>query len=150
MKLFRTIGVLALTLASVACSPYTLKGRVIEGDTSYVSVVDETDPRLNDRGLEGVRLHLQMDPGKLSRKSLTRQTTGIDGAFELPVSEFGAGFMEYDVGLFARRAGYSPADGSFRLPPKSKRILIVMNRGRDFDQGETLEGDWHQMRMYGD
>ena len=147
MRPLLTAALLACSLLT-ACS-YSLKGRVIEGETSYVTVVDASDPRLNDPGLSGVRLHLQMDPGRLQRETLARDTSAFEGEFELPVDEIGAGFMQYDVGLFARRAGYSPAEGSFRLPPKSKRILIVMARGQDYDQGESFEEDWYNLRQYG-
>jgi hypothetical protein len=145
-----TLRLLALVVIAAMCGAcsYSLKGRVIEGEASYVAVVDETDPRLNDRGLSGVRLHLQMDPGKLSRETLHRDVSSGEGTFELPVDEIGAGFMDYDVGLFARRAGYTPAEGSFRLPPKSKRILIVLARGQDYDQGEAFDNDWHDLERF--
>jgi len=148
MTTLRLIALAVISLFSASCT-YTLHGRVIEGDSSYVAIVDKTDPRLNERGIEGVRLHLQMDPGKLSRETLTRDVSSLDGAFALPVKEFGAGIMEYDVGVFARRAGFSPAEGSFRLPPGNKRVIIVLTRGQDYDQGESLEEDWHELRKYG-
>ncbi len=148
MRFLTTTLLLATAILSSACT-YTLKGRVVEGDTSYIAVVDSTDPRLNDHGMTGVRLHLQLDPGRMSRKTITRDVSDSDGAFELPVTEVGAGFLEYDVGLFARRAGYSPAETSFRLPPSSKRILIVMARGQDYDQGESLDEDWYDLKKFG-
>ena len=147
MPITRTIVMLVLSVCSTACT-YTLRGRVIEGDTSYVAVVDKSDPRLNENGIEGVRLHVQLDPGKLNRKTVCREVSSMDGAFALPVDEIGAGVLEYDVGVFARRAGYSPAEGSFRLPPSGKRIIIVLMRGRDYDQGESLEDEWSDLRMF--
>jgi len=143
-----SIALVLFSLCSTACT-YKLHGRVIQGDTSYIAVVDKSDPRLNEHGIEGVRLHVQLDPGKLNRKTVCREVSSTDGAFTLPVDEIGAGFLEYDVGVFARRSGFSPAEGSFRLPPGNKRVIIVMTRGEDYDQGETLEEDWSDLRKYG-
>ena len=118
---------------------YVLRGRVIQSEISFVTVVDASDPRLNDdtvEGIPGVSLHLQMDPGKINRETITREISGPDGGFALHVSNFGAGWMEYDVGLYARKPGQTPAQHFFRLPPDSKRILIMMAPGRDQDLGE--------------
>lgn len=121
---------------------YVLRGRVIESENSFISVVDPSDPRLSTddvQGIPGVALHLQMDPGKLNRETITRDVSGPDGEFALHVDRFGAGWMEYDVGLFARKPGFTPAQHFFRLPPDSKRIIIMMARGHDHDLGETRD-----------
>ena len=38
--------------------------------------------------------------------------------------------MIYDVGVYASKPGYTDAEGFFRLPGSSKRVLIVMTQGR--------------------
>jgi hypothetical protein len=138
----RTLLALSLLLASFigACSDgYVLRGRVIESDTSFIAIVDPADPRLTRPGVPSAQLHLQMDPARANRETITRQVSGLDGEIALRVDRFGAGWMEYDVGLFARKPGFTPAQHFFRLPPKGKRILIMMAPGRDHDLGEERD-----------
>lgn len=146
----KTLLAVALALPLAGCSGYTLTGRVVEGDASWVAVVSPDDPALTDaRGVGGVRLHLQLDPGRLSRETLAETTSAPDGSFTLEVDRFGAGLLEYDVGLFARRAGYAPTDGlAFRLPPDSKALLVMMSPGADRDTGErpSYEADLDRYR----
>jgi hypothetical protein len=121
----------AALLLLTACSPHTISGRVVRGDVSYVSVVDKDDPRLSEPGLPGVLLRLDLDPGRLSSKSLAQETSGTDGEFTLPVDEPGAGLIDLEVGLLARRKGFQSAEGVFKVPKGSKRVLIVMSPGVD-------------------
>jgi hypothetical protein len=144
----------ALLAVSIAgCGEgYMLRGRVIRSETSYVALVDPSDPRLDDdtvQGIPGVTLHLQMDPGKLNRETITRDVSAPDGSFALRVPNFGAGWMEYDVGLFARKPGLTPAQHFFRLPPDSKRVIIMMAPGHDQSLGEDLDmgqDDYNRLR----
>ena len=122
------LATLALCLLTGCGEGYVLRGRVIESTVSYVEIVDPADPRLS-----------QPDPAKLNRETITRDISGPDGQVALRVDRFGAGFLEYDVGLFARKPGYTPAQHYFRLPADSKRVLIMMAPGRDRDLGETPE-----------
>lgn len=114
-----------------ACGPYTIKGRVVQGDTSYVSVVEQGDSRLGASPVAGAQVRLRMDPGKLNRKTLAQEVSDGNGDFTLPVDEFGAGILEFDLGLVARRKGFVSAEGFFRLPPGSRRVLIVLAPGQD-------------------
>lgn len=116
-----------------ACGPHTIHGRVVQGDTSYVMVVDKDDYRLDeaDTGVAGVLLRLQLEPGRINRRTVAEQSSGSDGWFELPVDEFGAGLMELEGGLLARRKGFKSAEGAFMLPGGSKRVLVVLEPGRD-------------------
>lgn len=136
-------------LALTGCGQgYALRGRVIESETSYIAIVDPADPRLNEPGIPSVQLHLQMDPGKLNRETITRDLSGPDGEVILKVDRFGAGFLEYDVGLFARKPGYTPSQHYFRLPPGGKRILIMMAPGRDHDLGETPDSSMQDYERF--
>lgn len=140
LRLLLLTPLLAIAFAAAGCSDgYHLRGRVIQGEASYVAVVDPSDPRLTQPGLDGVALHLQMEPGKANRETITRDLSGPGGEFALKVDRFGAGWMEYDVGLFARLPGFNPAQHFFRLPPDSKRVLIMMAPGRDRDLGEERD-----------
>jgi hypothetical protein len=119
-------------------------GRVVQGDTSYITVVDKDDHRLEEEnGVSGVLLKLQLEPGRISRRTVAEQTSGSDGRFSLPVDEFGAGVLEQECGLLARRRGFKSAEGVFMLPGDSKRILIVLEPGRDaagaFDEEPSVQ-----------
>lgn len=150
---FSLVVLLLVATLLPACSSdgYALQGRVIRGDYSGVMLVNADDPRLSaGEGLGGVSLHVQQDPGQLNRRTLTRGNSGGDGSFALPIDLFGAGSFNYDIGFFARRQGYDPATGYFRLPPKSKRVLIVMTRGTDRDLGEEREDLYGQYEQFRD
>lgn len=143
MRCVAGLGVAAACGAIGGCGEgYMLRGRVIEAQTSYIALVDPSDPRLSAddaSGIPGVSLHLQMDPGKINRETITRDVSDGEGEFALRVDKFGAGWMEYDVGLFARRSGFTPAQHFFRLPPENKRVLIMMAPGRDEALGEDRD-----------
>lgn len=135
------ILLLATTLLT-GCGGYALQGRVIRGDISAVYLVGKNDPRLTEPGigLMGAEIHLQQDPGKLNRETLGRTSSDGDGAFSIEVDRVGAGFLDYTVGIFARRKGYEPAmSGGIGLPGPGKRVLIIMTQGTDRDLGEERE-----------
>ncbi len=113
------------------CKDYALQGRVVHGPASYAMVVDAGDPRLAAEGIPGVTVRLQLEPGTLQRETVASEVSDQDGAFSLPVDKAGAGFLIFEAGVLARRAGFTPAYGVFRLPKKSKRLLIMMTPGRD-------------------
>jgi hypothetical protein len=156
MKLFRWVSAALLLCAGVlqvgcAGGGYELRGRVIHGDYSAVSIVEANDPRLTQGdGIGGITVHVQQDPGQLNRRTLARASSGGDGSFALPIDLIGAGVFNHDVAVFARRQAYSPASGYFRLPPRSKRILIVMTAGADHDLGEERENLYDEYERFRD
>jgi len=133
-----TLVTLALTLCA-GCSSYALKGRVIKGEGSFVTVVDADDPRLNDDGVAGVSLTLVMDPTRLNRKQIGQGVSESTGDFSLSVDEFGAGMLELDTELTARKKGADPAQGFFRLPGSKKRVLVSLGPGDDRDPNPERE-----------
>lgn len=127
-----------------ACGPHKMYGRVVVGDSSYVTVVDKDDHRLHeDNGVSGVLLKLQLDPGRINRRTMAEETSDEEGEFALPVDEFGAGLLEQECGVLARRRGFKSAEGVFMLPGDGKRILIVLTPGRDapgaFEEEPTVQ-----------
>lgn len=130
----QTLGamVFVLTVAALGgCSPYALKGRVVTGDFSYIAVVDANDPRLDGTGIPSAHVELWTDPEHIRRKRVGSTVSDGDGWFSIKVDEFGAGVLEYDVGLFAQREGFARAQQAFRLPSQRQRILVVLRRGAD-------------------
>ena len=142
----------AVTLG--ACSPYTLSGRVIQGDASYIMLVKSDDPRLSVTdvsGVTGVSLRMTMDPGTLRRDVVANSVSGLEGEFELPVDRVGAGLLEMNMGVLARKTGYQSAEGFFELPGSgASSLLIVLAPGQDpagmHEQGWSAEED---MRRFG-
>lgn len=121
----------AAVLLIPSCSGYTLRGRVIEGDISYASVVNREDIRLGQRGVGGVTVSLETDPGTVKREFVGESVSDEDGEFEIRVDKAGAGFLIYDVGVEARRRGYEGVRHMFRLPSSSRRLLVVLRPGTD-------------------
>ena len=111
------------------CSPYIVQGKVIEGDVSYIAVVDASDARLQGRGLSGASVEIWTDPEKLNRRRVATNVSDSDGSFSLPFGETGAGVLDYEVSVLARREGYSGAEIITPLPSSSKRLLIMMKPG---------------------
>ncbi|MEM9881827.1 MAG: hypothetical protein AAF800_02780, partial [Planctomycetota bacterium] len=92
-------GVAALLLAlsgAAGCSPYQLRGVVIEGDEPGVELVNRRDPRLERFGLPGAELELWLDPDRLRPRRVGRAVTDADGRFAMPVDAEGAGLLMLD------------------------------------------------------
>ena len=142
----------AVTLAAAtACSPYALRGRVVEGTPAAVEVVAADDPRLASRPpLPEVRLALFENPERLNRRPAGAAVSGPDGWFELRPDAAGAGVLRIDAGLEARRQGFAPASGAFKLPGRGRRILVTMPVGRDRapNPGDFLDETLRQARPY--
>ena len=133
------VCLLALCVQFVCgCSAYELKGRVVGGDVSWVGVVDQSDPRLNNSGLAGVQVALVNDPMKINRERIGGAFSDAAGEISIPVDEPGAGWMIYDIGVYASKRGYTDAQGFFRLPPKDKRLLIMLHTGRSDGRAGTV------------
>lgn len=131
MRMICMLAVLPAALFAGGCASYQLQGKVVEGVESSVQVVAADDPRLDEPGVPSARLTLTLDPDRLSAKPLGDGMSRGDGTFALPVDEFGAGWMEHDVGVVAQRSGYQPAMHTFRLPGGSRRLLVTLAPGDD-------------------
>ncbi len=140
----------ALALVLGGCSSYAVRGVVVMGPTSYVELVDADDPRLTQgQPISGAVVRTTVDPSSLNPIRLTGVTTGAVGEFAVPVDEFGAGWLEYELGVVVRRPGFAPAEGFMRLPPAGKRLLVTLGAGQDrrgldesgFDDGYDYNSD---------
>lgn len=116
----------ACAFLCASCSTYQLKGKVVEGEISYIAVVEADDPRLTGPGIHATRIELWNDPTRLNRELIGEVMSDQSGSFSIPVEEIGAGFLMYDVGVKTDRPEYVPAELNFRLPPKEQRILIML------------------------
>ncbi|MEC9372847.1 MAG: hypothetical protein VYC34_03350 [Planctomycetota bacterium] len=125
----------AVLFGATGCGGYQLKGKVIEGDVSYIAIVPASDPRFDGPGIGSAELRLENNPDKLNRETIGSAVSLPDGSFSVPVDAPGAGVLLYDVGLFVRCGGYIGAEQFFRLPPSDKRLLVILQRGVDRRQG---------------
>lgn len=136
MRLSRLASIVALLplLALPACG-YRLQGRVIEGGFGTVSMVDDTDDRLQAEGVQGVRVQLVRDPSRMTREVVASATSGRDGSFSIETKTFGAGWTDERWEIVATRPGYGPAQSPVELPidPGSRRLLVELERGGSGD-----------------
>ena len=118
-----------LLLAS--CSPYALRGRVIEGHRASVQVVLPDDPRLSalEQGVADAEVVVTLDPGKLNSKRIGTGVSTRDGSFAIPVDVVGAGTLLHEVEVSAGREDFVDAAGQFVLPGKGKRVLVTLPAG---------------------
>ncbi len=129
-----------LVPALVGCGGYRLRGRVIEGSYSTVTVVSKDDPRLREApGLPNAVLRTTIDPERLNRQAMPTRMADGDGWFEVPIDVTGAGLLEYEVQVIGQLAGHKSAIETFPLPGSGKRVLVVLAPGRDVGvPGETF------------
>lgn len=128
------MALLVMAVAAMAggCASYAVRGAVIGGSQSMVVLVRKDDPRVKvANGLTDVSLSFSLDPRSLGSKPLGSTVTRSDGTFEMPVDVFGAGTLEYELGVLARGAGYDSAQGMVPMPSGDQRVLVIMARGRD-------------------
>ena len=125
------------------CNTYQLRGVVLDGRRPGIYIVEQDDPRLKEAGIADASIELTLDPNKLRPRALGGTITRADGTFSVPIDAAGAGFLEYDIGLYVRSKGFAPVDsGAMALPPESRRLLIVMVPGVDRarrSQGSLLD-----------
>ena len=148
MSALRVCVIAALACLLGGCGSYTLRGRVIAGEASYIIVVDANDPALDGgSGVQGAVVTLSTDPERLNRKVVGSAVSGPDGWFDTPFDEIGGGLLEYDAGVRVARQGFQSAEHYFRLPGKSKRLLVVLAPGRD-QPGTEREDPYETYQRY--
>ena len=100
------------------CSSYVLHGKVVAGPISHMAFVGADDNRLGETGIDGVQVTLRRDPGRLSTYLAASAITDLDGNFSLVVYELGAGWMEEEWLVVARKPGFQNATWQQRLTMK--------------------------------
>lgn len=125
------LGVIGVMLTAAGCETYALRGWVVEGDASRVTVVEASDPRLEGRPVKGARVLAVLDPENLGRERLPAATSDESGRFAIPVDAVGAGVLTYRVGVSVRMSGRTPAEAVFPLPGRGERVLVEIASGSD-------------------
>lgn len=124
-------------LALAGCESYAIRGAVVEGAASQVVIVDKSDPRLTSNGLKDARIDVTIDPRAMKPKRQGAFLSGPDGQFEAPISEGGAGFLDYEAAIVVQRDGFMHAEQTMKLPAGNKRLLIILKPGIDSYKPET-------------
>ncbi len=106
-----------------------IKGRVIQGNVSFVCVVDQTDPRLQTAGVAGVAVESKADEGRDAGTVFATTQSSEDGSFTLTFKEQPS--LMKPVRMSGKLAGYNPASESMMLPPADKRLLIILKKQAD-------------------
>ena len=146
-------GLLVSTAAGLTgCSSYVIQGKVVAGPVSDMTFVAQDDMRLGKAGMSDVRVTLRRDPDRLSTHVVASVTTGAGGNFSLRVDEFGAGWMEEQWLLVARKGGFRNATWKQRLTMNhgKMRLLVTMAPGySDPDLHEDLMDQFEQFHRPG-
>lgn len=137
------------TLTLGACSAHQVRGVVVVGQQSSVQLVHKSDPRLEGEPVAGANISAIIDPQSLDRSRLPAVLSDPLGAFAIPVDEFGAGWLDYELGILARRDSFAPAEGFVKLPGGDTRVLIVLAPGRDTHRSgdSAYDEDWSADRQ---
>ena len=137
----------ACLAAAGGCQTYVIEGRVVEGPFGDMAFVRPDDPRLDDAALTNVRVTVDRDPDSLGRHQVGTQITDTKGRFEIPVGEFGAGWMDEQWLLRAFKNGYQTVSTTQRLPRGSdRRLLIIMTPGQSETAPEDLQEQYERFR----
>ena len=146
-------GLLVSTATGLTgCGSYVIQGKVVAGPVSAMTFVAQDDMRLAEEGMSDVRVTLRRDPDRLSTRVVATVTTGGDGKFSLLVDELGAGWMEEQWLLVARKPRFQNAMWKQRLTMKhgKMRLLVTMTPGySDPDPHENLMDQYEQFNRSG-
>jgi hypothetical protein len=139
-----------LTLAAlllVGCGGYTLSGKVISGAYSDLEITSADDSRFSETGVGQVKIMVHRDPLTLNQKLQATGRSHTDGTFEIPISGFGAGWMDETWLIEVERGGYSSGQMIMRLPTGSSKLLITVSKGPSMPH-EPREDLWEQYEKY--
>lgn len=123
------------------CGGYQLRGRVIEGASPGVLVVSSDDRRLEGNPVADASVRVTVDPDRMKPRELPPVRTDAEGYFALPIEDFGAGALEYNIMLLARANGFRASQEIFKLPGGGKRVLVVLAPGRDTYRDNDILGE---------
>lgn len=121
----------AWTLTLSGCTDYKVEGYAVQSDTPGIYVTATATPDDPSRALAEVRIEVIRDPQSLGRESVGQTVTDGQGRFTLPLDYAGAGFLEEDVLIIARRRGYEPTRQIIPMPAESAILRIEMSPGVD-------------------
>ena len=135
----------ALTIISLSTLPgcgYTLRGKVVRGETSSIEMVHEIDSRLKGPGIMNAEVMVRRDPKSPHPEMVGRTRTGDEGSFAMNISQFGAGWMEEQWLVQAGMTGFTNTQQMSKLPPSGGKwqLLITLAPGQSspLDQPDQI------------
>jgi len=120
------VGLWMLMLGGCSAT-HVIKGKVIQGNLSFVAVVDQGDERLKSAGIADVDISARADVGKVAGYLFAQGETDAKGDFSMKFKDQSL-FLK-PVEISASKIGFQPATGSLSLPPGDRRILIILAPG---------------------
>jgi hypothetical protein len=102
----------------------TLDGKVIEGSTGFVGVIDAADPRLDGPGIEDAEVLVTYDRPRQGGKTVRTVRSGRQGAFTAKLEGFNV--MRGPVEILVRKPGYTAARGQMLVHGEDRRLLATL------------------------
>ncbi len=130
-SLLTLLAASALLFSLVGCaSSHKLEGKVVTGNRPMIEVVSSDDSRLRQPGVAGAQVEAIIDPDTTARPNRVGPTMSDEhGEFTLDIEEFGAGFLEYDMGILTRARGHRDHYEVLPMPRSGHKLLIVIAPG---------------------
>lgn len=120
-----TVAAAAMVAGGGGCQQtHTVKGKVIEGNLSFVAVVDQGDERLKGGGMAEADVAARADVGSVGGYVFAQTKSDDKGNFTLKFKEQNV-FLK-PVEFSATKEGFQPARGQMNLPPAQHRLLIIV------------------------
>ena len=131
-------------------SGYTLTGRAVEssyGDAGFVS--RDNQLIVDAPGIPGARVRVYRNPDRGDRELVASGRSDLDGSINLPVSAFGAGWMQeqWEIEVFCNGFETVTSRVTFPRSSGSRWLLVTMRKGRAI---EPLPADpaWEQYEQF--
>ncbi len=139
-------GVAMIGLAG--CQNYVIEGKTITGPTPMIAFVDADDPRLDELPVSSAEVLVRRDPDRPGQAESARVFSGNDGTFTVTLDEFGAGWMDEQWEIVARKAGYRSIEHRESLPAADadRVLLIQLTPGQDSDRGGSWQEQYERFR----
>ena len=119
---------LAWFLACAGCKiTHSIKGKVIQGNISFVGIVDQADERLKSEGLPDVDVAARADVGSVGGYMFAQAETDPKGDFDLRFKD--QHMFSKPVEFSAAKEGFRPARGQMHVPSNQRRLLIILAPG---------------------
>jgi hypothetical protein len=132
-KAILVAAIIGMMMTMIGCGGgYALRGKVVEGNASIITVTDRSDGQLQHTGISGVQIRIYRNPGRLNQELIASGVSQADGRFEIPIRAFGAGWMDEEWLIETYRSSYRNAEMMLRLPANTNKrpLLIMLARGQ--------------------
>ena len=124
--------ILAWTFLLTGCGGgYVITGRVVEGGFGSAQFVKADDAELVEPGLPHASISVYRDANRPNQRLITKGRTNEHGMIEIPINEFGAGWMQETWLIEVVKHGYETVQTVIELPSSGKdmRLLVVLAPG---------------------